>query len=361
MIKYGILSALLLGIIFTFQCTVVNEDPEIADLKKYIDNIQESDFSGALLIAKNHKVNIENAFGFASREYAFENRTSTLFNIASITKLFTAVAALQLVEKGKLDLNEPIGSYLPDYPNQLVKDSVTINQLLTHTSGLNNFYVNRFIKSPKLDYTAVADFLLLFATDSLLSSPGTQYNYSASGFVVLGLLIEHASGKSYYQYLQDHIFRIANMENTYAFSTDTIVQNRASGYTSYFGDEAIFSKNDHYLAKASPGGFYYSSVKDLYLFMDALCQFKLISQELTKDMFSPKVKGYNTFLGYGIDIDQSYNQEIIGHSGGWYGIRCELMYFEKSKIIGVVLSNQDDNGETGASKVINDIKNIIAG
>ena len=332
-----------------------------AEIKSFLDSLQPSNFSGAILVAHNDKIIENKAFGLASIEYGIENKLDTKFNIASITKMITAVATLQLFENGKIGLNVPVGEYLPNYPNKLVRDLVTIHQLLTHTSGNNNFYVGNYLQSDKMKYKTISDFVPMFANDTLLSKPGTKYNYSASGFVILGLIIEKVSGQNYYDYLKENIFRPAGMINTTELEIDSVLQNKASGYTTFFGESDIPKRNEYYLSKASPAGFHYSTVEDLFKFSKALRNGKLLKKSTAELMFGPKVKGYSTNLGYGIDIDLRYNQTIQGHSGGWYGVRAELMDFMKDNYTIVILSNIDDNGKTGASGVADFFKELIAG
>ncbi len=329
-------------------------------IDEYLDKLDNEDFSGTILVAQNDKILQEKAYGYSNIEYEIENKIDTKFNIASITKMFTAIATLQLYEQGKLELKKPIGNYLPDYPIKLVRDSVTVHQLLTHTSGLNNFYISDWDKIKNLDYTKVSDFLPLFVNDTLLSTPGTKYEYSGSGYVVLGLIIEKISGDSYYKYVREHILNKAQMFETTELEIDSIVKNKASGYTSMFGENKILKKNDYYLTKASPAGFYYSTARDLFNFSKALRNFKLLKKETTEMMLEPKVKGYNTQLGYGIDIDNRYNQTIIGQSGGWYGIHCELMDFLDDNYTIIILSNIDDGGKNGATKVSDYFQNLLA-
>ncbi len=331
-----------------------------SEIKIFLDNLKSNDFSGTILVAHKDKITEKRAFGLASIEYEIKNNVETKFNIASISKMITAVATLQLYEQGKLKLNIPIGEYLSDYPNKLVRDSVTIHQLLTHTSGLNNFYVADIKKIRNSEYKKTSDFVTLFVNDSLLSKPGTKYDYSGTGFVILGLIIEKISGKNYYDYVRDYIFKPAEMSNTTELEIDSIVSNKASGYTSMFGETKILKKNDYYLTKASPAGFHYSTVNDLFNFSKALRNGNLLKKETAELMFEPKVKGYNTNLGYGIDIDLRYNQIIQGHSGGWYGIHCELMDFMEDNYTIVILSNIDDGGKTGASKVADFFKELIS-
>jgi len=330
------------------------------EITKYLDNLSSKEFSGAILVAHKDSILDQRAYGLASIEFEVKNKIHTRFNIASITKLFTAVSALQLYDKGKIGLKEPIGSYLPDYPNETVRNSVTVHQLLTHTSGLNNFYVSALDDIKNSGYEQISDFVPLFSKDSLLSPPGTTYNYSGTGFVILGLIIEKISGENYYEYVSKHILEPTNMLDTSEFQVDSVVVNKASGYTSNFGQSTHLKRNDYYLTKASSAGFYYSTIEDIFKFSKALRNNQLLTKSTTKLMLDPKVKGYNTHLGYGIDIDKRYNQTIIGHSGGWYGIHCELLDFMDDQYTVVILSNIDDGGKTGASKVADFFKNLIA-
>ena len=329
-----------------FAQSNINHNSEI---KTYLDNMTKEDFSGSILVAKNDSIIERRAYGLASIEFNVENNIDTKFNIASITKMFTSVATLQLYEKGKVQLNQPIGKYLPNYPNKVVRDSVTIHQLLTHTAGTNNFLIGEFLDSGKLKYKSVKDFLPLFVDEPLLFSPGSDYNYSAAGFVILGLIIEKMNGDNYYEFVKDNIFIPASMNHTTESEIDSIVKNE------------ILKRNDYYLSKADPAGFHYSTVDDLFNFSKALRNYQLLRKETTELMFATKVKGFNTHLGYGIDVDQRYNQTILGHSGGWFGVRCELMDFMDSNYTIIVLSNIDDDGKTGASKVIDSLKELIAG
>ncbi len=327
-------------------------------IRSFLDNLDSDSFSGVILVAHKDRVTEKRAYGLSSIEFGVPNKIDTKFNLASITKMFTAVSTLQLYEKGLLELNAPIGKYLSDYPNKLVRDSVTIHQLLTHTSGNNNSM--NYWETNNLNFENVSDFAQLFMNDSLLSKPGTKYDYSGSGFVILGLIIEKVSGQNYYDYVKNHIFEPQKMSNTTVLEIDSVVQNKASGYTTLFGENKYLKRNDYYLSKAYPAGFHYSTIEDLFRFSKALRSYKLLKEETTELMFEPKVKGYNTNLGYGIDIDLRYNQTIQGHSGGWYGIHNELMDFMLDNYTVIILSNIDDGGKTGTSMVADFFKVLIA-
>jgi CubicO group peptidase (beta-lactamase class C family) len=339
--------------------------PQAEAIKKetiltYLTKLSYPEFSGVVLIAEKDSTIFKKAYGYSNLEFEIKNQVNTYFNIASITKTMTAVATLQLVDNGLLDLHTPIGKYLPSFPNKTVRDSVTAHQLLTHTSGLNNFLVNDFKTLGKLNLKSLEDYLPLFAKDSLLFSPGSQYSYSGSGYMLLGLLIEELSGKNYYHYLNDLVFSKAGMDKTLAVPIDSIVKNKANGYTSYFGEATHFSKNDPYLSKANPAGFYFSTAEDLLKFFDALRSYDFISETTTKRMMSPLVNGYYTNYGYGISVDKRFEQTIVGHTGGWYGVQCELMYFEDDEITVIILSNMDTSEGKGMNKVSNFIKHVLA-
>ncbi len=345
-------------IVLLLICTTCFSQDKTKQINEFLDGLDSSDFSGAILVAHNDSIIEKSAFGLASKEYNINNKVDTKFNLASITKMFTAVSTLQLYEKGLVELDVSIGKYLPDYPNKLVRDSVTIHQLLTHTSGHNNKV--SFLDTNNLNFKSVTDFAELFINDTLLSKPGTKYDYSGSGFVILGLIIEKVSKQNYYHYVKENIFKPADMTNATELEIDSVVQNKASGYTTFFGENVIPKRNDYYLSKASPAGFHYATVEDLFKFSKALRNGILLKRTTTELMFEPKVMGYNTNLGYGIDIDLRYNQTIQGHSGGWYGIHNELLDFMEDKYTVVILSNMDDDGKTGVSMVADFFRVLIA-
>ena len=338
---------------------ILDKQNKNQSITAYLDKLK--DFSGSILIAHKDKIIEKRCYGKANIEDKVDNKSDTKFNLASINKLITSVAVLQLCEQGKLNENDTIGKYLPEYKNEIIRDSATIHQLLTHTSGIPPFYGKRFLETDKLRYKKVKDFIPLFEDEPLNFTPGEKYQYSGSNFALLGRIIEEVTGRDYYHHMHTKVFNKAGMTNTLAIPADSIVQNKAVGYTCLWGDQNYYSRNDHYITKASPSASFYSTAEDLFLFSKAIRNGGLINQESFELLTSPKVKGYNTHLGYGIDIDQRYDERIIGHSGGWFGVRTELMDFLASDYTVVVLSNKDDDGKTGASKVIEDIKVLIAG
>lgn len=311
----------------------------------FLDTLNSEKFSGIILVAKNDSILAERTYGYSNIENKIKINNQTSFHIASVTKSFTAVGILKLYEQGEIELDKPIRNYLDNYPNQRVLDSVTIHQLLTHTAGTKAIYGENYQKTNKNRYREIKDYLPLFANDTLAFSPGSKYEYNGGGFVLLGLIIEKVSGQNYYDYLQENIFDPLDMNRTKALEIDGVNYNTADGYSIYQREDKSLAHNYYLLSKASGASGYYSTAEDLFKFSKALRNYELLSKETTNLMLEPKVKGYNTYLGYGIDIDKRYYESIIGHSGGWYGVRTEWMDFLDSGYTVVVLSNLDNNGK----------------
>jgi Beta-lactamase len=173
-------------------------DAEVAAAAHAILNAQAmaGEFSGVVLIARDGKPFFDEAVGFAQRDFGVPNRPDTKFNLGSINKIFTQVAIAQLAEQGKLSFDDTIRKHLPDYPNPAA-DRITIQQLVSMTSGLGDFFGERYDATPKDHLRTLSDFLPLFASDPLRFEPGTGRQYSNAGYIVLGLIIEKVSGQSY--------------------------------------------------------------------------------------------------------------------------------------------------------------------
>jgi CubicO group peptidase (beta-lactamase class C family) len=212
------------------------EPDALRDIEALVKSTAASDkFSGAVLVARGESILWEGAYGYAHKETKSSNTTATKFNIGSIGKSFTSTAVAQLAAQGKLGLDDTIGKYLPDYPNRTAAEKVTIRHLLAMQSGIGDFFGPRYRTTPKNELRSPADYLKLFADQPLAFEPGQGRQYSNGGFVVLGLIIEKASGMSYYDYVQKHIFDVAGMRDTGLFEQDDPIENRATGYTLNFG------------------------------------------------------------------------------------------------------------------------------
>jgi CubicO group peptidase (beta-lactamase class C family) len=268
----------------------LSREEALARVRAVLDERSRGDlFSGVVLLAEGEKIILHEARGLASVEYGAANRPDTRFNLGSINKIFTRLAIGQLIEKGKVSLADRIGRFLPDFPNREAAEKVTIGQLLDMTSGIGDFFGQRFADTPKDRIRSLADYLPLFAAEPLLFAPGSQRRYSNGGYVVLGLIVEKASGMSYFDYVREHIYAPAGMTATGHFEADVPEPNVASGYTRNWDDgshekEARRSNIHTRPARGSSAGGGYSTAMDLFRFARAL-RAGLLLGPLAKDWF----------------------------------------------------------------------------
>lgn len=305
-------------------------------------------FSGAVLVAQDGEPILKQAYGLADRALDVPNQVDTKFNLGSMDKMFTAVAIMQLVEQGRLALDDTIADHLPDYPNQEVAKAVTIHQLLTHTSGLGDYFESDRYEELHDQIRSVGDYLSLFVDASLEFEPGEQFRYSNSGFIVLGLIIEEVTGQSYYDYVRLNIFEPSGMTNTGAYELDAGVPNLAWGYTRFDAEynELDDIRNNSFwmpMRGGSAGGGF-STVEDLLCFGNALLDYRLLSPASTELMLAGKVRmGENAQYGYGFMNRMVEKQRSVGHGGGAPGI-CSLMniYIDLGYTT-IVLTNSDED------------------
>ena len=236
--------------------------------------VKAGQFSGVALLAKNGVPVFQHAYGMSDHEHRVANTTETAFNLGSINKAFTQIAILQLREAGKLDLDSTLAVYWPEYPNKEVGRRITIRQLMRHTFGIGGNIFDPPPGGKRNDIRVLQDYLPLFVNRPLQFEPGTRNSYSNAGYVVLGLLIERLSGKDYYTYVRDHVFRPAGMTRTGSFPVDSLPPNTAIGYTRG-GPNAPSSSplrpNSRDLpGRGSSAGGGYSTAQDLLRFVQAL-------------------------------------------------------------------------------------------
>jgi len=258
--------------------TPLTEAEALALIEKRLNELIAADeISGAVLITKGAAPLLQKAFGLASREYNVPNRLDTKFNLGSINKIFTQIAIGQLVEQGKLSFDDKLGKHLPDYPNRDAAAKVTIRHLLDMASGIGDFFGPEFQDTPKDRLRSIKDFLPLFATKPLLFEPGTKQRYSNGGYIVLGAIIEKVSGQDYYEYVREHIFKPAGMQNSDWYEADIPTPNLATGYTREGMEGRGARRTNIYMqpAKGSPAGGGHSTAEDMLKFALALQTGKL--------------------------------------------------------------------------------------
>ena len=311
------------------------------------DQVARGEFSGVALIAHGDAVVWETAAGMADRGSGRPNRLTTEFGVGSMNKMFTAVAILQLVEKGVLALDDTIADVLPDYPNETVARSVTIHQLLTHTSGLGDVFAPAFNADPHA-YRTNADYLPLFVDEPLLFEPGTGWSYSSAGYAVLGLIVERASGETYDAYVRRHIFEPAGMLHTAAHDVEETAADRAIGYTTQDiegRETGILAANTSLMpGRGFAGGGGYSTAGDLLRFRSALLSGRLLDPASTTLLLEGKADmAERVRYAYGFMERTDAGVRAVGHTGGAPGICSFLWTYPDSGYTVVVLSNSDSD------------------
>ncbi|MBS0629270.1 MAG: beta-lactamase family protein [Verrucomicrobia bacterium] len=294
--------------------------------------LKAKQFQGAVLVAKGGKVLFSKGYGLANAEHRIPNCPQTVFRLGSITKQFTAVAILQLQEQGKLDVQDPITKYLPDYPNG---DKITIHHLLTHTAGIPDITDFPNLAEIQRQPSTPAQVMAHFQDLPLEFEPGEKFKYSNSGYIVLGAIVEVVSGLGYERYLQENFFRPLNMHSTYLDRNQKIIPNRAAGYHLNAGGEIV---NAEFIEMSFPhgAGAIASTVEDLYHWDRALKEGKLLSKQSTEQLFKVQAGTYS----YGLFIDQVTH--AIGHKGSIEGFRASAYRYVDQDLTVILLSNRED-------------------
>lgn len=325
----------------------------ITQIQAHFDSLETVDhLSGVVLIAREGKILFQKAYGYANLADSIPNKLNTRFNLASMNKMFTGLAVMQLVQAGRISLQEKVGTYLPGYPNRSVRDSVTIHQLLTHTSGMGNFW-EAHDSLAKEKFKSIADYLPLFANQKLMFAPGARFSYSNSGFMVLGLILEKVSGQDYFDYVRDHIYKPARMTDSDAYCLDEVIPRLATGYTMCVEKQGQWKNNTWTnVVKGTPAGGGYSTAKDLLNFALALQSFKLLNADNTDAYTLGRIKYAKGLYGYGFSEETINNHKVMGHTGGHYGIANEFMIIPDLHYIVVILTNGEVENYWEASNFI---------
>ena len=306
------------------------------------DRAAAGTFSGVVVVARNGQTVYSAAFGDANRAKGKRNDLTTPFNIGSTGKMFTAVAIGQLVDSGKLDLDAPVGRYLPTLSNPAIAKKVTIRELLNHTSGLGDYFEHDFIER-KTYASAAVDYLPFFVSDSLAFEPGSRMRYSNAGFALLGVIIESVTGESYWDYVRKNVFERAGMTNASFVDARMRPANVAVGYARSPSGGALIENWDFIEQRSSPAGGAFASAPDLVRFSRSLWSGKLISAK-TVDAFTKGTQdmgpGIKYALGFGDGTMNGWR--FVGHNGGIPGASAEFMSFPEHGIDLVVLSNIDE-------------------
>lgn len=312
-------------------------------------SVRHDYFSGSVLIAKNGQPVFSKGYGMANYELNVPNTTNTVFRIASLTKQFTAVAIMQLQERGKLKVSDSICKYLDQCPEAW--NPITIRHLLTHTSGIPNVSsLPDWDEKHSIQPYSISELVNLFRGLPLQFAPGEKYKYSNSGYNLLGLIIEKVSGMSYYDFLQNNLFKPLGMNHTGFCNPRTITPNRASGY--YCVLHRFVNAPYLNMALTYSAGSLESTLGDLLLWDQALYTNRLLSPESLREMFTPFKNNY----GYGAIIGNKFDQSTISHAGSLNGFSTYLFRFPTEQLTIIVLANSD---KASATKVAHELAAIV--
>jgi CubicO group peptidase (beta-lactamase class C family) len=300
---------------------------------------QGHSFRGAVLVGRNGKVVFEKAYGLADEEWNVPNTPTTKFRIASLSKQFTAACILLLQERGRLKVRDPISRYLNDLPQAW--QSITIHQLLTHTSGIFNYTDSPQLAKLNRTGATPQEMIALVADNPLDFTPGSRLHYTNTGYILLGMIIEKAAGRPYAEFLKSNIFEQLGMTNSGYDRASDIVKERASGYRIKDGHIANSDFIDMTIPYAAGG--IYSTVEDMYLWNEALAQGgRLLSEDSLKQMFTeyPEATYQGQHYGYGVVISrQKFGKLLYYHGGGVEGFSSSIQRYPNDRVSIVVLSN----------------------
>ncbi len=328
----------------------LTEEAAITELKSAVTRlIDKGAFSGAMLFARGEKVLLTAVGGEADKSCHQLNTIDTKFNLGSMNKMFTATAIMQLVEKGKIALDDTIDKYIDEsWLPKSVTEKIKIRHLLTHSSGLGSYFNETYMKSSRDLFRRLDDYKPLIKDDRPAFEPGTRYQYSNTGMFLLGVVIEKVTGEDYFEHIRKSIYAPAGMKNSDSYEMDYPVENLAIGYSPDWKSPYGWQNNLYkHVIKGGPAGGGFSTVKDLHAFALALLAGKLVSQESLKAMWTDWLKaGY----GYGFAVAEGAAGKVVGHSGGFPGINSRLdIYLDKGYIV-AVMSNIDQGAEPIATK-----------
>ncbi|HYP30059.1 MAG TPA: serine hydrolase [Blastocatellia bacterium] len=307
-------------------------EKQVATADEYLNRlVRDKQFSGAVLVARDGKVVLSRGYGMSNLESDVPNRPQTKFRIGSITKQFTATAIMMLQERGKLSTQDSVCKYMENCPEAW--QPVTIRHLLTHTSGIPSYTsLPEFRKTMALPLR-LDELIGRFKDRPLEFKPGEKFSYNNSGYVLLGHVIEKASGQDYESFLRQNIFEPLKMASTGYDHTSEVLRDRAYGYM-LSGDRL---ENAPYLDMSLPhaAGALYSTVEDLYLWDQAHYSDKLLSKKSFDEMLAPFRNNY----GYGWGVNDQYGLRRISHGGGINGFATYIARYPEEKSAIIVLSN----------------------
>lgn len=306
---------------------------------------------GVVMVIQNGEVVFQNGYGLADVENTVPVDTDTVFHLGSVGKQFTAMGVMILVEQGLVDFDEPIGTYLPEL--DWMDEGVTIRRLLNHTSGIMGYDDSDDLYAALIDSAEMPtndDLVQVLAeNEDMLSEPGTEFNYSNTGYDILGAMIERVSGQKYPVFMQAYIFGPLGMIDTFAVPNSERLENDRVAQS--YSTDGVYEPDQ--LDNLNGSGSIYSTLGDMYLYDQVLYTEELVSQETLTDAFTSGVlnNGEETGYGFGFDIAEYSGEAYVGHSGAWLGFESYYLRFSDLNISVVILLNFDYSHNEGAEGI----------
>lgn len=348
-----IFSVLILSLVLTTGCQM-NKEKEIDSI---LHEFNKPGLPGAtVMLIKNGEIIFQKGYGLADVEKNVPITGSTNFRLASVTKQFTAMCILMLINDNKLMRETTLKELFPDFPEY--GSNITIRHLLQHTSGLIDY--EDLISDTVTIQLKDKDVLeLIMKTDSTYFEPGSQHRYSNTGYALLSLIVEKISGKPFRDFLNENIFQPAGMQNTIAYENGiNDVKNRAYGYSVKNG---IPEKTDQSVTSAVLGdGGIYSSLNDLYKWDQVLYADKLINKNFLEESWTPGItsSGEDFSYGYGWHLEMHKDYKVVFHTGSTRGFRNIIYRIPDKKFTIVILTNRNEGPESTTLDLAHKITDI---
>lgn len=340
---------------FLVLCFLFITIGQAQNLESKIDSLLENKYKAnepgaTVLIAKKGNIIYRKAFGNSNLELGISMIPKNVFQIGSMTKQFTAVSILILMEQGKLSLDDEITKFIPDYPTHNKK--IMIHHLLTHTSGIKSYTSMRAIRNIARKDLTPTELIDFFKNEPMDFNPGAKYKYNNSGYILLGYIIEKVSNQSYSEFVQKYIFDKANMSESLYGSHSKLIKNRAYGYQQ--NDDGY--KNTTYISLSIPfaAGSIMSNIDDLLKWQQAINNNVLVKQKTIQKAFTNYTLNNGEFInyGYGWNIAKIDKTPVLQHGGSIFGFKSMGVYIPSEKVYVIILTNCDCNSPTAITKEI---------
>jgi CubicO group peptidase (beta-lactamase class C family) len=325
------------------------------ELGAFLDRLTEAEaFSGTALLARNGQVVFEAARGIADRNHGVPMRLDSKLNLGSMNKMFTAVVIGQLVDEGKLSFQDPVSKYLEGRGwTKADLSKVRIEHLLSHTSGLGSYFNDAYQRTARQLLRRVDDYKPLVAEETLAFEPGTRWQYSNTGFLLAGAVIEAVTARDYFDVVRERVYAKAGMTGSDAYDIDLVVPNLAVGYSRERTPAGAGwrANSFEHVIRGGPAGGGYSTARDLLAFAEAMRSGRLVSPATAERLWTAKPDLGSPEYGFGFGVGRDALGRTAGHSGGFPGIASVLDIYPDSGWTIVVLSNVDGGMSPVAQKL----------